>query len=233
MTQPKRTLKRSCNQAFTLVELLVVIGILTLLAGILFPVLINSKRKGRETVCVSNLHQIGIAVYAYAQDYDDQLPLGADPLDKLPLNWQDSEFSAIVQAMPSLPDVLLPYTKSKAVWSCPADTGFTMGGLAEEIDFPTSPSSFEMRGSSYYAQTTFVLHHIGLSNFRGYSMNEPYEERSASESIYLYDGSGRWHGGTGIKGTRFGALYMDGHARVENHDTFFHGVAVVSVKPAP
>ena len=57
--------------AFTLLELLVVIAILALLAALLFPVFVSSREKARQTACVSNLHQIGLALAMYREDYDN------------------------------------------------------------------------------------------------------------------------------------------------------------------
>ncbi len=67
------TLKRRLN-AFTLVELLIVIAILAVLAGILFTVFAPAKEKARQTQCISNLKQVGMAVLLYRQDYDGQWP---------------------------------------------------------------------------------------------------------------------------------------------------------------
>ncbi len=63
--------------AFTLIELLVVIAIIAILAAILFPVFARAREKARQTSCASNMRQIGTAMLAYAQDYDETLVLEA------------------------------------------------------------------------------------------------------------------------------------------------------------
>ena len=56
--------------AFTLIELLVVIAIIAVLAALLFPSFMQAREAARKTVCLSNLHQIGMAADMYTQDYD-------------------------------------------------------------------------------------------------------------------------------------------------------------------
>jgi prepilin-type N-terminal cleavage/methylation domain-containing protein/prepilin-type processing-associated H-X9-DG protein len=63
------------RRGFTLIELLVVIAIIAILAAILFPVFAKAREKARQTSCLSNLKQIGLAVLQYAQDYDERTPL--------------------------------------------------------------------------------------------------------------------------------------------------------------
>lgn len=63
---------------FTLVELLVVIGIIMTLAGILFPVFAQAREKTRQTSCLSNTRQIGTAIHLYLQDYDETFPFSDD-----------------------------------------------------------------------------------------------------------------------------------------------------------
>lgn len=62
------------RRGFTLIELLVVIAIIAILAAILFPVFAQAREKARQTTCISNLSQLGLATMQYAQDFDDTLP---------------------------------------------------------------------------------------------------------------------------------------------------------------
>jgi prepilin-type N-terminal cleavage/methylation domain-containing protein/prepilin-type processing-associated H-X9-DG protein len=62
------------RNGFTLIELLVVIAIIAILAAILFPVFAQAREKARQTQCLSNSRQMGLAVQMYTQDYDEVLP---------------------------------------------------------------------------------------------------------------------------------------------------------------
>jgi prepilin-type N-terminal cleavage/methylation domain-containing protein/prepilin-type processing-associated H-X9-DG protein len=59
---------------FTLLELLVVIALIAILAGVLLPVLAQARERARQTACLSNLRQIGGAYLLYVQDWDERLP---------------------------------------------------------------------------------------------------------------------------------------------------------------
>jgi prepilin-type N-terminal cleavage/methylation domain-containing protein len=62
---------RTGRRAFTLVEVLVVVGIISVLAGIILPVMMQARRKAREATCISNLRQLAAAWEMYCEDSDD------------------------------------------------------------------------------------------------------------------------------------------------------------------
>jgi len=62
------------KRAFTLIEVLLVIGILSLLAALLFPVFFHARKAARLSACLSNLRNLGLATQMYENDFDGHLP---------------------------------------------------------------------------------------------------------------------------------------------------------------
>jgi prepilin-type N-terminal cleavage/methylation domain-containing protein/prepilin-type processing-associated H-X9-DG protein len=100
------------RKGFTLIELLVVIAIISILAGIMFPVFAKSRDTARETVCLSNIRQIGTALRLYADDYDNQLPWCNDTTV---INAQTGDFF-------TWEDIIKPFLKSAKILVCPGSS---------------------------------------------------------------------------------------------------------------
>ena len=66
------------RKAFTLIELLVVMGIIAVLVGLLIPSLSKSRKQANRTACLSNIRQVYFCFQFYAQNFNDQIPIGFD-----------------------------------------------------------------------------------------------------------------------------------------------------------
>jgi prepilin-type processing-associated H-X9-DG protein len=118
-----------------LIELLVVIAIIAILAALLLPALGRTKEEGRAAACLSNLHQIGIALELYVQDNNNRLPA-----------MRDQSLTTITNAMPGPDQVLSNYAGNLKVFACASDkwpAGTPL--LLPQKD----PTIFAQTGSSY------------------------------------------------------------------------------------
>jgi prepilin-type N-terminal cleavage/methylation domain-containing protein/prepilin-type processing-associated H-X9-DG protein len=73
------------QQGFTLIELLVVIAIIAILAAMLLPALAKAREKARQIVDMNNLHQIGLALEMYQNDYHSHIPTAG--INYAPNSW--------------------------------------------------------------------------------------------------------------------------------------------------
>src|SRR6266540_4320084 len=114
----------SRRRGFTLVELLVVIGIIALLVGILLPVLGKAKEKANATKCAANMKTLMTACILFANDHNGSLPGNRPDLDD-PIEWHrdflfgkyrwDVNFEKAPEA-----GTLFPYVKKAEVYRCPS-----------------------------------------------------------------------------------------------------------------
>ncbi len=74
--RPVATTRPRRSRAFTLLELLVVIAVISLLMALLIPALRAAREQGQKVVCLSNLRQLTLAWITYAEEHDGALVLG-------------------------------------------------------------------------------------------------------------------------------------------------------------
>ena len=99
------------RRGFTLIELLVVIAIIAILAAILFPVFAKAREKARQSSCLSNIKQLGLAELQYAQDYDECFsPLGYN--NSNPADWGQMGWAVRIE----------PYAKNVQIFKCPSQS---------------------------------------------------------------------------------------------------------------
>src|SRR5215213_4484469 len=97
---------------FSLVELLVVLGIVVLVIAIILPVVSTAREKSRKTVCQSNLRVIGQSLVMYANAFNGRLPNG-NPKGE----WDNYAGSNAVLVF-----FANQYVKGPAVFACPSDS---------------------------------------------------------------------------------------------------------------
>ena len=138
---------------FTLMELLVVISIMGLLAGILLPTLSMARQRALRAECISNLRQIGIALLLYAGDYNGSYPIAGGYI-----KWGEKDPTT---GNYGWMEQLYPYSNNKELYSCPANQAFPeysyfLGARAAFVDRkPPDYASVSIKKIKY--PTAFVL----------------------------------------------------------------------------
>ena len=119
-----RRSRRTTTRGFTLVELLVVIGIIAILISLLMPALNGARRSANTVKCLSNLRQIGLAFTMYSQQYKGSFPVAVhEPGSHIPIGterrWYDlvAEFVS-AQRMNTATDIAQIRANS-VIWGCP------------------------------------------------------------------------------------------------------------------
>lgn len=172
------------SKAFTLLELLTVIGIISILAGLLLPALVRGKAAARSAACLGNLHQIGIALQSYVSDHDNRMPLMRDKT-----TGTNAPLLPGVLALPSPDAVLSNQLGSVLVLKCPSDR----------------EGVFEQSGSSYSWNS--LLNGQDADQLK--VLNLPY---GPSQIPVFFDKEAFHKDGNSV-GAGVNYLYADGHIR--------------------
>lgn len=150
-----------------MIELLVVVAIIAVLAAILFPVFAQAREKARQSSCLSNVRQIGMATVMYASDYDELLPL----YQYNTLTYWCGGRDTAAQKLDKTRGLIYPYIKSGDIQRCPSYTGGdnlggTGYGINRRLMFTTgfTPTPAALSDLSAPAET-ILFGDAGIPNF--------------------------------------------------------------------
>jgi prepilin-type N-terminal cleavage/methylation domain-containing protein/prepilin-type processing-associated H-X9-DG protein len=197
---------RHRSRGFTLIELLVIIAIIAILAAILFPVFAKAREKARQSGCLSNMRQAGMATQMYMQDYDETVPWSC--LGRI---WTTRAYANVRPDDIYFPELLKPYTKNDMVLYCPTNgPSYVWPGIF------TKPFSYN--GSSWVYNMMCINVNSCAANVRStpyFFAGKPVAIAKAPAQAPLY-----YDMPYGVPGAPhndvFNVAYLDGHAKA-NH----------------
>ena len=189
------------SHAFTLIELLCVITVIAILAGLIMPVIQNTTLRAYDTKCMNNLRQIGMAANAAASDNDNIYPIVEIDLD--------GNVVADTLGLPAKPidEALKPYGITPETLKCPADL------KGPNYYAQQNPHSSYM-WSPYSEENSPAVPSI-ISRRRGQMQIPPSRLQLASDwSQVHFPSDGKLGDGKMIY-----VLYADGHVRTTRRTT--------------
>jgi len=181
---------RAIQDAFTLIELMCVIAIIALLAGIVMPVTNMMLVRAHNLKCANNLRQIGIAANAAANDNDNRYPI-IEIGDAVPDDFNPKPMTA----------ALKPYGVTDAGFQCPMD-------LKGNNNYATYGSSYmwQPQAEDNNQNTPIVYGRRGQASVSGITVPTSRVRLATDwEAVHPPDS-------LGASGVMY-AVYADGHVR--------------------
>lgn len=153
------------RKGITFVEVLAVVSILAIVAAIATPVISNVRENARRTTCISNLHQIGLAIAIYRSEYGGDGKYGDPHTMGLPPTYS-----------PDVRQLLLP---AKEAWQCQDELRLRpkLSGMSYYIYYPLASSPPHEWAkfkdlSERYQEKTLLIYDMYHSDIKG--LNSPF-----------------------------------------------------------
>jgi len=179
------------EKGFSLVELLVVISIIAILAGLLLPALAKAKAGGQRAACYSNLRQIGLAARLYMDDYNGGLFHHHEgwvlddgtQVDTLPTSLASVTSGGMGTSQAQRPWVIFfqPYLHNRLVGFCPSDRTPRSQSLA--TDLQGYDGGITSVSQAFPALSEEALAQKGHLTIESYCLNSIFTHKSARYAL--------------------------------------------------
>jgi prepilin-type processing-associated H-X9-DG protein/prepilin-type N-terminal cleavage/methylation domain-containing protein len=192
--------KPKSSHAFTLVELLVVIGIIAVLIGVLLPALNKARQQSQSVACLSNMRQLGQGLVMFTQEHKGYLPKGwfnARPAatgnanDVVASDYSASDNWGFRFPMYGWDYVMLQYVgKSKNVFACPTDTEPQMRGLFDNPQYGFDQTLLTDKWEADDLAGSYRINTSDLTN-KAYDAMKITQIKRPSLAILFLEGAGK------------------------------------------
>ncbi len=200
-SKPQGRSRHGGAAGFTLVEMLVVIGIIGILLSLMMPSLSRAKAKANQIKCLNHVRQLALSLSMYADDYDGEYPARRAP----PEAW---------------PQKLEPYFRDWQIVTCPADKFGLMRLVAGSKD---PKRSFLINGfNDYFAKNLSESDYARHRNWRWpHGMKEASIPNPSQTIVFGEKRSGSYHVhmdiDQGLRGNDFEEIEHNRHSRGSNY----------------